>query len=67
MHHSVHWGINSPSKTPPPLSYQAPPLNLQTVHAPPLLGNPASILIFCEPTYPPKSQIINPKNIVFHP
>ena len=34
--HSLHWGINAPLKTPPPLSCQAPPpLNLQTVQAPP--------------------------------
>ena len=32
--HSVHWGINPPSKTPPSLSCQLPLLNLQTVQAP---------------------------------
>ena len=32
--HSVHWGINPPSKLQPPISCQAPPLNLQTVQAP---------------------------------
>ena len=34
--HSMHWGINPPpptSKTPPPLSCQAPLLNRQTVQA----------------------------------
>ena len=40
--HSVYWGITHPSKTPPPLFCQAPPLpppkNLQTVQAP-FLGN----------------------------
>ena len=36
--HSVHWGI-----TPPP-----PPLNQQTVQAPPFLGNPPSLLVFRE-------------------
>ena len=25
LSHSVHWGINFPSKTPPPFSYQAIP------------------------------------------
>ena len=45
--HSGHWGINSPSKTPPPLSCQAPPpLNQKTVQAPPFLGNLLYILVF---------------------
>ena len=42
-------GINPSSKTPPPLSCQAPPLNLQTVQTPPFLGNPPFILFFREP------------------
>ena len=45
----MHWGINPPSKTPPPLSCQVPPLNLQTVQAP-FLSNPPSILVFHEPS-----------------
>ena len=36
MLHSVHWGINPPQKYHPPLSCQAPPpLNRETVQAPP--------------------------------
>ena len=48
--HSLHWGINAPLKTPPPLSCQAPPppLNLQTVQAPLLAINPPYILAFRE-------------------
>ena len=34
MTHSVHRGITPTSKTPPPPSFQAPPLNLQIVQAP---------------------------------
>ena len=38
---------NTPSKTPPSLSCQAPPpLNQQTVQVPPFLGNPPSICWF---------------------
>ena len=40
LSHSGHWGIN------PPLSFQAPPLNQQTVQAPPFLGNPPPIFWF---------------------
>ena len=36
--HSVHWGINPPLKTPPPLFLTKLPLNQQTVQAP-FLGN----------------------------
>ena len=36
----VAFGYQPSSKTPPPLSCQAPPLNLQTVQDPPFLGNP---------------------------
>ena len=37
LYHSVHWGINPSSKTPPPsfLPSPPPPLNRQTVHTPP--------------------------------
>ena len=41
--HSAHWGINPPLKnTAPPPSFlpSPPPLNQQTVQAPPFLGNP---------------------------
>ena len=55
-HHSVHWGTNPPSKTPPPSLLSSPPLNRQTVPAPPpFLGNPPSILVFREP--PPESRM----------
>ena len=50
--HSVHWGINPLplKKNHILLSCQAsPPLNQQTVQAPPFLGNPPSILVFCDP------------------
>ena len=46
------------SKTPLPLSCQAPPLiKLANCPSPPLLGNPPSILVFREPP-PPKSWIL---------
>ena len=35
-YHSVHWGINSPSKIPPPYFSPSPHLNLQTIQASPL-------------------------------
>ena len=38
--HSVHWGINPPSKIPLPSFLPRPPLNQQTVQAAPFLGNP---------------------------
>ena len=42
--HSVHLGINPPpSKTPPHFSCQAPPLDLQTVQAPPFRQSPLHI------------------------
>ena len=38
LYHSVHWGINPSSKTPPPSFLPSPPpLNRQTVHTPPPL------------------------------
>ena len=49
----------TPSKTPPPLFCQVPPLNLQTVQANPFLDNPPYILGFLEPPSPP------PKNWIF--
>ena len=42
----------TPSKTPPPLFCQVPPLNLQTVQANPFLDNPRYILVFLEPPSP---------------
>ena len=43
IYSSLHWGIN-------PLFFAKPPLNQQTIQAPPLfLDNPPSILVFCEP------------------
>ena len=42
----------TPSKTPPPLFCQVPPLNLQTVQANPFLDNPPYILDFLEPPSP---------------
>ena len=56
--HSGYWGINPPSKTPPPSFLQNPPLNQQTVQAPcppPILGNPPYILVFQDP--PPTLKV----------
>ena len=51
-YHSVHWGINPPSKTPPPLSCQAPPPpKPANCPSPPFLGNPPYILAFREPPF----------------
>ena len=49
--HCVHWGINRPSflPSPPPL-----PLNLQTVQAPLFYANSPFILVFQDPSLPPK-------------
>ena len=44
----MHRGINLRQKH-HPLFLAKPPLNLQTVQAPPFLGNPPSILAFREP------------------
>ena len=54
--HSVHWGINLPSKT-PPLFLAKPPLNQQTVQAPSFLGNSPLYIGFLWTPPPPKSQI----------
>ena len=57
-HHQEHY---------PPLSCQAS-LKSENCPSPPFLGNPHSILVFCE--HPPyKSDfLVNPQNIkVFHP
>ena len=56
-------GCQPPLKTIPPLFLTKPPLNLQTVQAP-FLGNPPSILTFCE--LPLKIGLFGePKNISF--
>ena len=58
--HSVHWGITTPSNslTSTTPSFLPSPLNLQTVQAPPFLGNPwffinphppLKIRFFCKP------------------
>ena len=59
---SVHWGINSPSETPPPSFFLSPPhLILQTVLARPFQAIPSSILACREPS-PFKSNFsITPK------
>ena len=53
MWHSVHQGINPPSKTPPPSFLPSlspsPPLNLQTVQAPLFRQSSPSVSVFCEP------------------
>ena len=46
--HSVHWGITPPSQKHYPFFLANPPLNQQTVQAPPLLGNPPSLLVVRE-------------------
>ena len=64
--HSVYCGISlTPSKTLPHSFLQSPPSNWQTVQAPFFLGNPPSILVFCEP--PSKSWIFQwtPKILKF--
>ena len=50
--HGGHWGINPPSKTPPPSFLPSPPW-INKLSKPPFLGNLPSILVFCDP---PKSQ-----------
>ena len=53
--HSVHQGINPPSKTPPPSFLPSPLPQIDKLSKPVFLGNPPSILVFCE--HPLKSQI----------
>ena len=68
--HSGHWGINPPSKTPPPFLAKPPPLNQQTVQAPLFRESPPMYWFFViTPPLPEKSDpLVNPKNIkVFHP
>ena len=52
LNHSVHQGINLPSKTPPLSFLPSPPLNLKTVQASSFLGNLHSMLVFHEPPPP---------------
>ena len=66
----VRIGVSTPlSKTLPPPSFlpSPPPLNQQTVQAPPFLGNPPLYIGFSWP--PLKSDLsVNPQNIkVYHP
>ena len=67
----VRIGVSTPlSKSlPPPPSFlpSPPPLNQQTVQAPPFLGNPPLYIGFSWP--PLKSDLsVNPQNIkVYHP
>ena len=42
-------GLPPLENTPPLILAKPPPLNLQTVQAPPFLGNPPYILVFREP------------------
>ena len=53
-YHSVHCGINPPSKTPPPLFLAKPLLKSANCPSPPYLGNPPSILVFVSPSPPQK-------------
>ena len=55
--HCMHRDINPLKNITPPLSCQAPPLNLQTVKAAPFLGNPPLYWFFVNPSPPPKSRI----------
>ena len=55
IYHSVHRGINPPSKTPLPSFLPSPPLNLQTVQAP--LFKYCPLYIGFSWTPPPKSWI----------
>ena len=55
--HSVRWGINPASKTPPSSFSPSPLLNLQTVQAPLFRQSPPSILVFLLTSPPPKNQI----------
>ena len=64
--HSVHWGINPPSKTPTPLSCKAP-LKSANCPSPPPLGNPLPLYWFFTKAPPPKNQIFQstPKILKF--
>ena len=55
--HSVHWGINPPSKTPPPLSSKAP-LKSENCPSPRFLGSfPLSFFFLRPPPPPPPPKI----------
>ena len=66
--YSVHWGVNPPphSKTPPPLSCQAP-LKSANCPSPPFLGNLPLSIGFSWTLPPPKSWIFQwtPKSFSF--
>ena len=47
--HSGHEGINPLQKYPPPSALPSPPLNQQTVHAPPFLVIPTIYWFFKKP------------------
>ena len=61
--HSVHLGVNSPSKTSPPYFLRSVPLNLQTVQAPLFRQFPLYIKFSYLTCSPSESQIFqwNPK------
>ena len=69
--HIVCIGVSNPPQKQPPLSCQTPPLNLQTVQAPPFLDNPPPPSLYWFFVKPPsKSPIFQwtPKTFkVFHP
>ena len=52
--HSVHWGINPPSETPPSFFLPSPPLKSEELPKPLLLGNPPPLYCFFVNT--PKNQ-----------
>ena len=60
--YSVHWGINLPSKTPPALSCQAPPLKSSNCPRHPILGNLPYFLVERLPPSPQKSHSLFPSN-----
>ena len=60
--YSVHWGINLPSKTPPALSCQAPPLKSSNCPRHPFLGNLPYFLVERLPPSPQKSHSLFPSN-----
>ena len=60
--YSVHWGINLPSKTPPALSCQAPPLKSSNCPRHPFLDNLPYFLVERLPPSPQKSHSLFPSN-----
>ena len=51
----MHWGINIPSKLPPPFFLPTPSLNLQIVQAIPFWAIPLSMLAISE--HPPSLKV----------